>query len=182
MTDKTFPPPQALRVVPLAEAEIMRKWMSECRKPWLAGSPLLRLVEFVEQFRPQDCPDMAILAGNVREIKITDASVDEEQIDLVRLNGRVYAPEIIAVAGNGEELTLETVDKVVETLEAINPTPDGIGDAIRLIRYMADELQLPRKSLDVDDLEQIITETLEPDWAPRLAARAVHAEIYGEAE
>lgn len=101
MTDKQFPPTQIARSVPLAEAEIMRKWMSECRRPWLNGSPLLRLVEFVEQWKPKAAANMAVEhIGTINEVRIIDDGIDEEQINLVRLNRRVFVPEEIEAEGD----------------------------------------------------------------------------------
>lgn len=184
MSDKQFPPAQALRAVPLAEAEIMRKWMGECRKLWLNGSPLLRLVEFVEQFRRTQLPKMQLaIAGSINEILITDSDVDADQINLVRLNGRVFSPEIIEVDG-GEALS--PLDAWIDLINKDDRTSPEEYPNHALIR--SDELAYymnsaaPINFLDEDNLTEIIDETLGPDWTARQAARAIHAELYGEGE
>jgi hypothetical protein len=193
MTDKTFPPPQALRVVPLEAAELMRTWMSQCRPLWLNGSPLLRLVEFVEQFRPQALPEMTV-AGGFNEITITDETVDADMLDLIRINGRVFAPEAIVVDGGSDGLkncqncggdcrveTFGPADHIegTATVWLCSNSPLFGGNCSNELAYLSAEAWNNR--LDEDDLTQIIDDTLGPDWTARTAARAVHAELYGEA-
>lgn len=77
----------------------------------------LELVEFALSFETQPLPGMSqeVVAGEMREIILTDDSLEAETFDLIRLNGRTFAPEVIEVEGplNGPELSLE----------------DGLGDA-----------------------------------------------------
>lgn len=124
-----------IRKVPLEEARQMREFMAANRKPWLDGSPLLRLVEFAEQFATREFPDM-VVAPSMAEVVITEPTLDAEQIDLVRLNCRVFVPEILAI----------------------------------------------EPQLDEDDLTDIITNSLGPDWTPQQAAKALFAELYGKEE
>lgn len=162
MTYKQFPPAQALRAVPLEEAAIVRAW-HECDDV-LASEPLSfapaldKVLEFVEQFRPKEAPDM-VVAGGLSEVRIIDDGIDEAQINLVRLNGRVFAPEFIAVSRPRSGIIAKIAERA----------------ATELVDNFA-------KQLDEDDLEQIITDSLDPDWHPRLAARAIHAELYGKGE
>lgn len=66
------------------------------------GKDLEALVEFVEQFSEKPFVDMAveistIYAGTTNEIRIVEGSVDEETINLIRFNGRIFVPEEIVV-------------------------------------------------------------------------------------
>lgn len=166
MTDKTFPPPQALRVVPLEESQNIRSQLAEFDNEilYVVRSDVEKLVEFVEQYRPKAAPDMvAEIAGSLKEVRIIDPTVDEEQIDLVRLNGRVYAPEIIEV-----EEPPEGVEHLIWELRRWPASDkDALSSAVvsELMTRAAAVLSFFNR-LDEDDLTQIIDDTLGPREPP----------------
>lgn len=172
MTDKQFPPAQALRAVPLEAAHRLKHFLFRDVKVALAAG---ELIEFVEQFRPQALPEMTV-AGGFNEVTITDETVNAEMLDLIRINGRVFSPEIIEV--DGGPLPASEREELLAELEAHSSSYDDVRD---LMERAAIEIRSLSR-LDEDDLEQIISDSLDMDWKPRDAARAIHAELYGKGE
>lgn len=102
------------------------------------------LVAFALEFEAQPLPGMSqeVVAGELREIRLVDDSLEAQSFVLIRLNGRVFAPEVVTVvetlhvAGNGNELTTETVDFVIAGLES---DPEcAAEDAVQLIKFLVE--------------------------------------------
>src|SRR6478672_692217 len=119
--------------VPIEAAHTLDKWLG----PKNAGpknGPLFstrlamrELVEFALQFEPQSLPgEMSnVLAGEQREIILALPSCDADELGLIRVNGRVFVPEVVEptvlhVAGNGQELTVDVAEGVAASLDALS--------------------------------------------------------------
>lgn len=91
----TFPVPiEAARL--LAKANIDRDYKLSDDEVARIGE----LIEFAERFEPQALPGMTqgvVQAGELREIHLRDETLKADEFDLIRLNGRVYAPETVEV-------------------------------------------------------------------------------------
>lgn len=88
------------------------------------SSDVQAVAEFALQFEAQPLPGMSqeVVAGELREIRLVDDSLEAEEFDLIRLNDRVFAPEVVEAIDmsvaessadlDGKPLPLEALEKL----------------------------------------------------------------------
>lgn len=117
----TFPVPlEAARL--LAKANIDRDYNLSDDEVSRIGE----LIEFAERFETVALPGMKqeTVAGELREIHLADESLDAQSFDLIRLNGRVFAPEVIEVEDDDFD-------------PALFPALPSVGEISNALRWLA---------------------------------------------
>lgn len=77
----------------------------------------LALIEFVEQFGPNELPDMRV-AGTIGEISLDCPNTVEASIDVIRLNGRAFVPEELVI--DLEEIPTAKLEQALNVLDDLS--------------------------------------------------------------
>lgn len=116
--------------VPIEEAAKVRDELTRFPLTAVGGvmaAPIRALLDFVEQFELKALPGMTqeTVAGECKEIRLVDDSLEAESFSLIRLNGRVFVPEVIEA-----ELEIEQPADVAKLVEALRNWPASDKDGL----------------------------------------------------
>lgn len=127
------------------------------------------VLAFVETFEPRALPNMVggdlPIAGEMASLTFIDPTVEAEEIDLIRLNGRVFVPEVVAsfedsvldmdpgLLGGVDSGALSELDDV--TVALIDRGIYPVGESPRAVDFtVADFQQKPADILTGSDQPQ----------------------------